>query len=87
MVSEITQAFEKSQIRPRFEEASSRFQLSATVAEYAEILRESYWAQDSSLSEVASEAERIRGLLPQDQDVIEFAQLASQAASIASSNP
>ena len=33
----------------RFEETSSSFQLAALVAAYAEILRESYWAQEQTL--------------------------------------
>ena len=43
-VSEIESSFQRSELTSEFEEASSRFQLSAVVAEYAEILRESFWA-------------------------------------------
>ena len=66
-------------------DASPTFQLSAVVAEYAEILRESYWAQEGSLSDVAAEAVRLMKLIPQDPDVTEFASLAVQAERIESS--
>ena len=36
--------FQRRELVPEFEHAASRFQLAAIVAEYAEILRESYWA-------------------------------------------
>lgn len=66
-----------------FEEASSSFQLAAVVAEYAEVLRQSYWAQDSSLSDVAAEAVRVLRLAPDDADVAEFAVLTAWAEEIA----
>ena len=83
-VSEISREFGVGELASEFAEASARFQLSAVVAEYAEILRESYWAQDGSLERVASEANRVRSLLPSDDDVAEFANLAASAASIQS---
>ena len=52
------------------------------MAEYAEILRESFWAQEGSLMVVSNEARRVLQLLPQDTDVVEFASLASTAAEI-----
>ena len=53
------------------------------VAEYAEILRESYWAQDRSLYDVATEAHRVQQLLPGQTDVAEFAELAERTQWIA----
>ena len=67
---------------PSFREASIRFQLDAVVAEYAEILRDSYWAQDSNLADVAWEAARIAEYLPHDPDVIEFASLVERTRRI-----
>ena len=55
--------------------ASPSFQLAAVVAEYAEILSESYWARGSSLEEVMVLAQRVNTLLPDDPDVTEFADL------------
>ena len=84
-VSEIQGSIQRSELVSRFVDASPTFQLSAVVAEYAEILRESYWAQEGSLSNVAAEAVRLMKLIPQDPDVTEFASLAVQAERIESS--
>ncbi len=43
-VREISRPFARSELAAGFEDASPGFQLSAVVAEYAEILRESFWA-------------------------------------------
>jgi Ca-activated chloride channel family protein len=86
-VQEVSQEFHRKDLKTDFEEASPRFQLTAAVAEYAEILRESYWAQDGSLEQVGEMARRINGLLDGDPDVREFADLVTQAERIAGSSP
>ena len=86
-VTEISRDFRLDDMSPEFEEASPRFQLAATVAEYAELLRESYWAREGSLDAVASEAARIRRLLPDDLDAAEFATLTARAAQLAEEAP
>ena len=58
-----------------FLQASPRFQFNAVVAEYAELLRESYWAQDGSIASVVAQAERVQRLLPQSSDAAEFTAL------------
>ena len=83
-VSEIDREFQRSELAVEFGEASARFQMSAVVAEYAEILRESYWAQGSSLERVSAEAFRVQRLLAEDEDVAEFASLVSRADGIQS---
>ena len=47
--------------RSRFEDTSPHFQLSALVAEFAEVLRDSYWARGSDLSRVASLTQALLG--------------------------
>jgi hypothetical protein len=49
------------------------------VAEYAEILKESYWAEDSSMNDVYREAERINEYLYHDEVMGEFVDLVRQA--------
>ena len=83
-VVEINQELQSADLAVSFEEASSRFQLSAVVAEFAEVLRGSYWAREGSLQAVADEARRVQQLLPESSDVAEFASLAAQAASLES---
>jgi Ca-activated chloride channel family protein len=68
-----------------FEAAAPRFQLLATVAEYAELLRQSPWAGRVSLSTLAGCAQRLVQLLLEDADVIEFASLVSAAARLSGS--
>jgi len=81
-VMEISREFYRGQISAAFEEASPRFQLDAAVAEYAEILRESYWALEGSMEDVRAVAGRVSRLLPDDPDVTEFLDLVTQAARI-----
>ena len=64
------------------EQASARFQLDSAVAEYAEILRDSYWAQDGNLRDVRTLTERVISMLPNDPDVAEFATLVTRAMQI-----
>ncbi len=82
-VVEINREFHRVDLAESFEEASSRFQFSAVVAEFAEVLRGSYWAREGSLQAVADEARRVQQLLPESADVSEFASLAAQAARLA----
>ena len=82
-VQEISREFHRKELTTLFEEASPRFQLDAAVAEYAEILRESYWAQDSNMEQVIAVAQRVNNLLSGDQDVAEFTGLVAQARRIA----
>ena len=48
-VSEVSEDFLVSQLHESFDTAPATFRLAAAVAEFAEILRESYWAKDGSL--------------------------------------
>ncbi len=82
-VTEISQAFDSSDMAASFSGASPRFQLSVVVAEYAEVLRGSYWAEGNTLSGVLEEAERVATLLPNDPDVVEFVELVRRASQIA----
>jgi Ca-activated chloride channel family protein len=81
-VIEQSAALAREDFRPTFAEMAPRFQLDAAVAEYAEILRNSYWAQDGSLSAVRQLAQQVSAALPDDADVTEFAFLVSQAERI-----
>lgn len=81
-ISEISRTIAPIEFATAFENASPRFQLDAVVAEYAELLRGSYWAQENDLASVAIDARRIAEYLPEDADVQEFAALVWQAASM-----
>ena len=51
-VSEVSEDISVSQLHESFDAAPVTFRLAAAVAEFAEILRESYWAKDGSLDSV-----------------------------------
>lgn len=65
-----------------FAAAAPHLRLDATVAAYAEVLRESYWST-GDLDAVAREAEALAAALPTDPAVEEFAGLAGSAALLA----
>lgn len=58
-VTEVSQDIFADELKGTFEEASTSFQLAATVAEFAEILRGSYWALQGSLNTVEQTLEGI----------------------------
>lgn len=55
-------------VKGSFADASRRFQLTACVAEAAEVLRASYWARGSSLGDVAARLEPVAEALAQEKD-------------------
>ncbi len=58
-VTEVNETISTNQLKPSFEESTSEYQLAAAVAEFAEILRESYWAREASLATVQETIERV----------------------------
>jgi Ca-activated chloride channel family protein len=79
--TEMSADFFASDLAGSFADASPRFQLAATVATYAEVLRGSYWAQHLTLDDVAGHAERLADLLD-DGDVDEWRDLVVTAATL-----
>jgi Ca-activated chloride channel family protein len=80
-ISEINEDIFSTQLRDNFEEASAEFQLAATIAEFAEILRESFWAQEGSLEAVLQSIEGIAPQIPNER-VNELRHLVSRANSL-----
>jgi Ca-activated chloride channel family protein len=78
-VVELSKDFSTSEFQREFEYADPYFQRAVVVAEYAEILKKSYWAEGSSLAHVYHEAERISELLPPDEEMGEFMELIRRA--------
>ena len=78
-VVEMSKDFDTYQMSESFRRADPYFQWSVVVAEYAEILRDSYWAEDGSLDAVYKEAERVSEYLPRDESVSEFVDLVREA--------
>lgn len=78
-VTEVSEDIFATELAAAFEDASPEFQLAAAIAEFAEILRDSFWAQEGSLVAVH---QVIENLLPQIQSERngELVDLVSQAA-------
>ena len=78
-VTEVSKDIFAAELSDAFEDASPEFQLATAIAEFAEILRDSFWAQEGSLE---TEHQVIEGILPQIQDEgsDELIHLVNQAA-------
>jgi Ca-activated chloride channel family protein len=80
-VVEINRGLARDVLDGAFATTDPHFQMTSVVAQYAEVLRESYWAKDAgtSLADVARDAQRVAEYLPKDADVQEFAHLVAEA--------
>ncbi|MFN8382773.1 MAG: von Willebrand factor type A domain-containing protein [Anaerolineales bacterium] len=78
-IVEISQDYDTSQIASNFEDADPYFQRAVVVAEYAEILKGSYWAEESSMDNVYDEARRIGEYMYRDDAMEEFVDLVREA--------
>jgi Ca-activated chloride channel family protein len=81
-VREIEAALDVRRLARDIEDASPRFRLDAVVAEFAEILRKSYWARDSRIEDLVREAQWLAHELRGDPAVAEFARLVDRAADL-----
>jgi Ca-activated chloride channel family protein len=81
-VVEINGNFNTFDLESSFENAPARYQLDVIVAQFAEVLRESPWANRTSFSALAEYASYLPRLIPGDPDVAEFAELLERAAEI-----
>lgn len=68
-----------SDIKPDFAKSSESFRLAACAAEFAEILRESYWAKDGDLGKVLDLAQELSFEDKDNNDIIEFTAMVSRA--------
>jgi Ca-activated chloride channel homolog len=81
-IVELSKDFGTEELGRDFQFADPYFQRSVIVAEYAEILKKSYWAQESSLAYVYHEAIRVSELLPWDENMAEFMELIRRASQL-----
>lgn len=81
-VVELSKDFTTGELDYEFESADPYFQRAVIVAEYAEILKKSYWAEESSLAHVYHEAIRVSEILPWDEDMSEFMELIRRASQL-----
>ncbi|HEY9527320.1 MAG TPA: von Willebrand factor type A domain-containing protein [Anaerolineales bacterium] len=81
-VVELSRDFGTGELVGDFEYANPYFQRSVIVAEYAEILKKSYWAEESSLAYVYHEAIRVSELVAWDENMGEFMELIRRASQL-----
>ncbi|HTP10169.1 MAG TPA: von Willebrand factor type A domain-containing protein [Anaerolineae bacterium] len=78
-VTEQSKAFKATDFQSDFNRTSPRFQLTAAVAQFAEILRGDQWATGYKMRDVLNVMYNVRNQLPFDNDVQEFTGLVEQA--------
>ena len=78
-VTEFKSNFGTKQINHDFAGSSKQFRLAATAAEFAEILRHSYWARGTTLKPTLQQAQKLSQEFKDNTDVIELADLISKA--------
>ena len=77
-VSEFKSSIATGDIKKSFDHSNSDFRLAATVAEFAEILRKSYWAKGAKLSDTLEHAERLTTERSGHADITELVDLISK---------
>jgi Ca-activated chloride channel family protein len=81
-VQEINGNFNTWDLASSFESANPRYQLAVIVSQYAELLRRSPWAGETSIHHLVDHAYRLSSMLYDDAEVMEFASLVSRASQI-----
>jgi len=81
-VVEISKDYNSDQLAYDFHETDPNFQLSVIVAEYAEILKGSYWAEGSSMKDVYAEARRLDNYADGGDALNEFVDLVHRAINL-----
>ena len=78
-VVEMSKDFHSGDLARSFERADPYFQRTVIVAEFAEILKNSYWAESSSLNDVYREAVRVSEYFGRDEEMSELLELIRRA--------
>jgi len=81
-VTEFKSSITTGEFNRDFESSSNGYKLAATVGEFAEILRKSYWARGAKLGTVLKNAQQLNKELEGDTDVIELVDLISKASQL-----
>jgi Ca-activated chloride channel family protein len=79
-VQEMNGNINVSDLATSFEETSPRFQLTVVVAQYAELLRNSFWSGDATFGQLSIYAQRLASQMGYDEEVAEFAELVARVS-------
>ncbi len=81
-VEEIERRVAAGDLARTWDQAPARLRLAATAAEFAEILRGSFWAKESKLSDLLPEADRLARGLEDDAQVLELRDMIRRAVTL-----
>jgi Ca-activated chloride channel family protein len=81
-VTEFKSEFKTSDVTESIDKCSRNFRLASTVGEFAEVLRESYWAKGATLESVLQHAQPLPNEFEGDTDVIELVDLIAKAKNL-----
>ncbi|MDK1032798.1 MAG: DUF3520 domain-containing protein, partial [Planctomycetia bacterium] len=84
---EVSRKVRTSDVSDKFADASASLRLAASVAEFAEILRDSYWAKGGSLDDALVVARRCLTDYDDRKDVKELVRLIKEAARLKARQP
>lgn len=85
-VTEFNRTLNTNQFKKSFEGASDSFKLAASVAEFAEILKNSYWAKESNLKDVIAVVKGLGANHQDNPDVKELINLMATAERLKGNN-
>lgn len=85
-VSEINGNLNTWDLKNRFEDTDTRYQLAVTAAKFAEVLSNSPYAEGIHYYQLQALAESLTYKLGDDPDVVEFVRLVDRAASLSNEN-
>jgi len=78
-VAEFSYPLKTKDIKSDFNKTSKSFRLAACAAQFAEVLRESFYAKGENLDDVLALAQELSSQMKGDSDVIEFTAMVSRA--------
>ncbi|MHC4759455.1 MAG: YfbK domain-containing protein, partial [Planctomycetota bacterium] len=78
-VTEFKSKIDVRDLTESFEDGNTDFRLAATAAEFAEILRKSYWANGAVLADTLEKAKLLKNERPAEEDIAELVELISRA--------
>jgi Ca-activated chloride channel homolog len=78
-VTESSYALKTNDIKNDFNSTSTSFRLASCAAQFAEVMRESYYAKGENLDDVLTLAQELSSQMKGDDDVIEFTAMVSRA--------
>ena len=81
-VIELSETITVGDLLRHIDEASTDFRMHAAAAEFAELLRESYWAREGTYSNLAAFAAQLERERPNNQQIIELVDLIRLAGRI-----